>query len=202
MKRLVQEARKAGADEVIVASNSSIRDARTVPAGKNRSEDYNSAAKAAKGDVLVFIQRKTVKFPRDLFRKMRITVEGGAVGGGVNIKFDKTHWMLSIVAFFSNYYRMRIRKIIYCDQTMFVRTSVFRKMKGFKKIPLFGDSDFSARLRKQGKLAFLKGPVVTGADRFVANGIFRHTLRNQVLKLLYNIGISPNKIKRIYEARM
>jgi len=209
MTHLILQAKKSGADEIIVAIKPE-HDAitkkykvRTVLGGKSRGADYNAAARVATGDVLVLLHQNTIRLPKGLFRNIKKVMSNNVViGGGVNIAFDFAHWMLSLNAFISNYYRMRLKKIIYCDQTIFVRKMAFKKMKGFKQILIFEDTDFSKRLRKQGKLVFLKGPVLTSAHRFIKNGIFFHTFRNQLLKLLYIIGVNPKILKQIYEFKI
>lgn len=209
LEHVTKLAKKAGADEIIVATRSEFRKSakklgvRVVPGGRMRGQDYNTAAHVARGDVLVLLHQNTVSIPRKLFSDIKAIMDDSAIiGGGVNIAFDNPHWLLNAVAFLSNNYRMRLRKVIYADQTLFMRKSVFLKLKGFKAMPIFEDTDFSARLRKQGKLVFLKGPVVTSAYRFVKNGVFFHTLRNQLLKLFYLLGIPPKVLKRIYEWRI
>lgn len=193
LKRLRKELkRRKGVDEVIVSSG-----------GNTRGQNYNAAARAASGDVLVLLHQNTIKLPKNAFTRIKkVMKDPSVVGGGINTKFDHKSNLLRLIAWLSNNYRMRLRKIIYADQTIFVRESVFQKLKGFKRMPIFEDTDFSARLKKQGKLVFLKGPVVTSAHRFVKNGVLFHTLRNQLLKLLYHFSVQPKALKRIYEFRL
>ena len=205
MERLVKLVKKAGADEVIVASKpgQKFKGVKVVRGGSTRGEDYNRAARVGKGEIFALIHQNTLAMPKRCFSEMKEAMRNEqVVGGGVNIKFDNPHWFLKLVAFLSNNYRMRFRKVIYCDQTIFIRKSTYRKMRGFKKMPIFEDTDFSVRLRKQGKLVFLKGPVVTSAHRFVKSGVMLHTVRNQLLKLFYNLGFSPRILRKIYTARL
>lgn len=207
LRRVIGIAKRAGADEIIVSARPGLRTAAqqlgvtVVRSGKNRAQDYNAAARAAHGDILVFIHQNTRHFPRTLFSDMKRALhDPDTVGGGINIAFDHSSPLLAVVAFLSNYYRMRLRRVPYCDQTIFVRRSVFEKMVGFRNMPVFEDTDFARRLRKKGRLAFLKGPVVTSAHRFLRDGIIRQIVRNQLLKLLYHLGVPPKALKRIYEA--
>ena len=74
-------------------------------------------------------------------------------------------------------------------------------MGGIKTIPIFEDADFSRRLNKRGKLKFLKGPVVTCAHRYLKSGIGFHSVRNQILKILYAIGFNAHTLKDYYKTR-
>jgi len=188
MNRLVKEAKKLRADEIIIGK------------GKTRGLQYNNAAKKAKGDILILLHQNSIKFPKNLVKNIkRVMKDPEVVGGGVNMKFDKPGWLLSWVAFTSNYFRMRCRWIPYCDQTIFVRKSIFKELKGFKNMSIFEDTEFSLRLREKGKMAFLKGPVITSSHRFLKKGVLLHTLRCQLLKVCYHCGMSQKRMKRMYE---
>lgn len=209
IENVVRLAKKSGVDEIIVAAKPGQEKklkklgVKVAKSRGMRGLDYNAAAKKATGDVFLLMHQNTVQLPRQLLSQIKkVLLDPSVVGGAVNIKFDHHSAMLSFVAFMSNYYRMRLRKIAYADQTIFVRKNIFRKMKGFKAMLIFEDTDFSERLNKQGRLVFLRGPVVTSSHRFVKAGVVTQTLRNQTLKLMYHLRISPKTMKKIYEFRL
>jgi len=186
---------KTGQRETVEAAGATF-----VQGTSMRGSDFNAAARVATGDVFVLLHQNTVDIPSTLFDDIKHAMrDPSVIGGAVNVAFDNQHWMMRLVAWLSNNYRMRLRKLPYIDQTIFVRADVYRHMGGFKDIPIFEDTDFSARLRRQGSLVFLDGSVVTSAHRFEKNGLVFHTLRNQLLKAMYTIGISPFFLKRFYE---
>jgi hypothetical protein len=196
---VVNLVKKSGVDEIVFSSQR-FHDCPTVRPGANRAEDFNNTAQAATGDVFVFIHQNTRTLPKNFVEQIRSKLaDPGVVGGGFHIRFDNPHFLLQLNARYSNHVRMRLRKTIYADQTLFIRSSVFRKMGGFKEIPIFEDTEFSHRLRKFGQLAFVSEAVETSAHRFLKHGIFYHSLRNQVLKIMYHIGVPPGTLKRIYE---
>lgn len=174
--------------------------AKWVPGSTMRGLDFNQAAKHATGDVYALLHQNTIHIPKQLFNDIKKTMQSDTyIGGAVNVVFDSSHWLMTIVTWMSNNYRMRLRNIPYIDQTIFVRADVFKELNGFKAMPIFEDTDFSVRLRKQGKLAFLDGPVKTSAHRFVRNGVLFHTMRNQIVKIMYTLGVPLPTIKTFYE---
>jgi hypothetical protein len=52
-----------------------------------------------------------------------------------------------------------------------------------------------------GRIAIVPAAVVTSARRWQKLGIFKTTLINQLMVLAYALGISPNKLARLYRGR-
>ncbi|MDE3085081.1 MAG: hypothetical protein KGJ37_07710, partial [Verrucomicrobiota bacterium] len=61
------------------------------------------------------------------------------------------------------------------DQGIFVRSSVFRSLGGFRLLDKCEDLDFSLRLAKAGRTCALRTPVITSARRFEKRGAVRQT---------------------------
>ena len=194
LNELIKKVKQTGVDEIIVATNNKLK-IKTVPKQKNRAADYNAAAKKATGDILVLIHQNTTKFPDDFKQQIINTIKNNNAGA-FNIKFNHKHPVLSYVAFMSNNYRMRLRKIPYFDQTIFVKRDIFQQIGGVPEIPIFEDTEFSKKLSK---LQFSKSIIETSAHRFTNNGILFHTLRNQYVKLLHFAKIDSETIRRIYQ---
>jgi hypothetical protein len=188
-------------DEVIIASKKikiKKSNIKLVKNGPNRAMEFNRCAKAASGDVLILLHQNTVNLPRNLASDIRKKFTKEFIAGASNIKFDQNHWLLKVVAFLSNNWRMRIRKLPYCDQTIFLRKKLFMEINGFKNMDIFEDTDFLKKFNK-GPLLFLNKTITTSSYRFKKHGIYYHTLRNQLLKLLFLLGVTPKKLKKIYE---
>jgi len=71
-------------------------------------------------------------------------------------------------------------------------------MGEYADIPLMEDVEFVNRLRRRGKLAFIREPVVTDSRRFTTQGRIRATLRNKLTKMGYALGVSPERLARFY----
>jgi len=81
---------------------------------------------------------------------------------------------------------------------MFVRRDVFEAMGGFSEIPLMEDIEFSRRLKQRGKTACLRQKVSTSSRRWEGHGMVRTVLLMWRLRLLYWLGVSPEKLADMY----
>ena len=98
-------------------------------------------------------------------------------------------------------WRVRLFKLPYGDQALFVKASVFRELGGYAGMPLMEDVDLVRRLKRYGRLSYLEAPVTTSARRWEKNGPLRTTLTNTVLLLGYHLGISPDRLAAFYYRR-
>jgi rSAM/selenodomain-associated transferase 2 len=87
---------------------------------------------------------------------------------------------------------------LFGDQSIFVRTSVFRKMGGFAEIPLMEDVEFSRRLRRLGGIALLDPPLLSSPRRFRRLGSWRTTLLNITFFCLFYLGVDPHTLQKWY----
>lgn len=161
----------------------------------HRAALMNLGAHVAKGDILLFLHPDTTLPDATLHQIEHL--DQCMIGGGADITFDPNTPLLSLIAWGSNNIRMRRGKIIYGDQCIFVRRTIFNNLGGYKDLALFEDYDFSSRLRQKGRLLFLKG-AVTSSRRFIANGILRQTLRNWYLTMLYWCGVPDTRLRKLY----
>jgi rSAM/selenodomain-associated transferase 2 len=161
-----------------------------------RAAQLNAAARAAKGDVLLFLHADS-RLPVDAFASLAeawraATVVGGnfAVafeGGGL---FERT---LGAV------YRLQRRHgFYYGDSTVWVRRESFDALGGYREIPIMDDYDFVRRLERSGVTRCLPGPARTSARRWRAMGIARTVLAWFVIRWLYVAGASPERLVRLY----
>lgn len=162
---------------------------------ENRSDLMNEGTKISKGNFFFFLHPDTF-VDKNVFFKIK-KLPSHIIGGGVFITFDKKHPLLNFISWSSNNIRMRLFKIIYGDQCIFVRKEIFQRMKGYKSMMLFEDYEFSSRLKKQGELIFVSS-AQTSARRFLKKGIFKQIMLNWYLVFLYWIGVSDYKLRRYY----
>ena len=163
----------------------------------NRGEQLNLGAAAAMGDVIVFQHSDT-----DLENAHVAAIEAAlsdpqVIGGAFFRKFDGRHprlmWLESVARFLT-----RHGGTLYGDQSIFVRRNNFRTLRGFAKIPLMEDVEFSRRLRAAGKIAVLDPPVQSSARRHLRKGAWRTSIQNGLFIVLYNLGVSPHRLHRWY----
>ena len=84
------------------------------------------------------------------------------------------------------------------DQAQFATREVFERLGGFRDWPILEDLDFIRRLKRQGRIAVLPGPVTTAARRFLGHGVARTVATNWLIWVLFAFGVSPVRLARLY----
>ena len=85
----------------------------------------------------------------------------------------------------------------YGDQGLLVSRALYQQVGGFRPIPIMEDVDIVRRLGRA-RLRLLDVDAITSAVRYRREGYLRRMLRNAVCLSLYFIGVSPDRIRRIY----
>ena len=104
---------------------------------------------------------------------------------------------LAIVAALMNL-RSRLTGIATGDQAMFMTRAAFRAVGGFPDQPLMEDIELSRRLRRLSAPACLRARVVTSGRRWEARGVWRTIALMWRLRLLYSLGVAPERLARSY----
>jgi hypothetical protein len=98
-------------------------------------------------------------------------------------------------------WRSRLTGIATGDQAMFVRRDLFEKAGGIPEIELMEDIALSKILKRSGPPLCLEGLVKTSGRRWEKNGILRTVFLMWRLRLLYFLGLGPERLARIYEGQ-
>jgi hypothetical protein len=124
----------------------------------------------------------------------------GITGGAFHRRFDDRRvWM----TWWERLLR-RISKVagpLFGDQSLFVKSAVFRQLGGFADLPIMEDVDFSRRLRRLGPITLLDPPLWSSPRRFRRLGNARTLFVNLALIALFYLGVSPQTLHRWYYAR-
>ena len=166
-------------------------------AGRGRATQMNVGARAASGQVLLFLHADTVlppDFPALLENALR---NPRVVGGRFDVRLDAEGRLFRIIETLMNL-RSRLSRIATGDQAIFVRSRTFQELGGYREAELMEDLELSYRLKRQGELACLRERVVTSARRWQRDGIVRTIGLMWLLRLLYFIGVSPSYLKTFY----
>lgn len=168
---------------------------RRVRAERGRARQMNAGAREATEDVLLFLHADTF-LPMDAFRLIGEALADPEVAGGCfRLAFDRDDPWLRTYSFFS---RINHPLFTYGDQGLFVRREVLQRIGGFREMPILEDVEIQDRLRRAGRFVKLRHPVVTSARRFVRYGPVRQQALNVGIVLLYNLGVPPARLKRLY----
>jgi rSAM/selenodomain-associated transferase 2 len=171
-----------------------------VTSPRGRSRQMNAGARAASGDVLLFLHADTL-LPEGFASAIERALDDSAVvGGRFDVLLSPSSALLSLVAALMNA-RSRLSRIATGDQAIFVRATAFARLGGFADIPLMEDIDFSRRLKRGGRIACLRERVTTSSRRWLADGPIRTILRMWTLRLLYFAGVPAARLRRAYPDR-
>ena len=91
--------------------------------------------------------------------------------------------------------RSRLTGIATGDQAIFVRREAF---PGFPEIALMEDIAFSRVMKRRGRPACLRERVSTSGRRWEARGVLRTIVLMWRLRLLYALGVAPQRLARQY----
>ena len=162
-----------------------------------RAVQMNAGAALAGGEVLLFLHADTIVppgFDRTVVSTLR---DDRIVGGRFDVCLMPSSPLLWLTGTLINL-RSRLSGIATGDQAIFVRLGVFEKLGGFEEIPLMEDIAFSCALKRRGRIACLREQVVTSSRRWRRNGIIRTILLMWSLRVLYSLGVSPQRLRRAY----
>lgn len=117
--------------------------------------------------------------------------------GRFDVRLSPNIFPFAIISAFINT-RSRLTQVMTGDQGIFIRTDIFKRIKGYAEIPLMEDVEISKRLRKLAK-ADCDGPIIkTSARRWQQYGWLKTVLLMWQLRLLYWLGISPDTLVKKY----
>ena len=166
----------------------------------HRAARMNAGAAAARGDVFLFHHPRSVLPAEAADVLARGLEDESVVYGGFTHGFDREAWILRFTSWWSNRVRSR-RGILYLDHCIFVRRDAFERAGGWPDAPIFEDTIFPKALSRVGRMAVLPASVTTSARRFVDRGLYKHSAVNQFLKLLFVLGVGPDRLNRLYEGK-
>ena len=171
--------------------------ARLLTAPPGRAGQMNAGATAASGEILLFLHSDT-RLPAGAFGLIEEAMrDPGAVGGGFLHRFDRDDWFSRFISLSANT-RTRLCRLFFGDQAIFVRREVFERLGGYADMPLFEDWDFTARLRKEGRVVFIRRPIETSGRRIDAWGKRKAFAIWWGFSILYALGVSPERLARYY----
>jgi rSAM/selenodomain-associated transferase 2 len=190
--------RQPGDFEVIVVDGGSIDHTgeivrgeprvRFLTAPKGRASQMNTAARHATGDWLLFLHADTLLPEGALARLNALETDATVQAGGFLHQFSGTDWRLRAFSYFNNV-RCRWSKIIYGDQAMFVRRTLFEQLGGFPNEPILEDVLFNRKLAHVVTPVLLAPPVITDSRKFVQMGIWRSAVRGALILLSIKLHI-------------
>lgn len=170
---------------------------RVIECKPGRALQMNAGARGASGDLLMFMHADSRVSPES-YRKMIETMQSGdLIGGAFSLMIESEKIFLKLISALATL-RSRYLNLVYGDQTIFVRSGVFRELGGFPLLPICEDLEFFRRLSRKGKVILLEEKAVTSERRWMKEGILFTTLRNIVIATLFLLGFPPRILSKRY----
>ena len=154
-------------------------------APKGRASQMNAGAARARGEWLLFLHADTL-LPKDGLAHIGELPKEVTVGG-FRHRFSGRGFGLWLVSLVDNIRCSRSR-IIFGDQAMFIRRSLFARLGGFPEVERLEDVLFCEKLVKHAKPVLLDQEVVTDSRKFVQHGVWRSLMRVAIILLCVNLG--------------
>lgn len=172
-----------------------VRVIRTAP---GRARQMNAGAAAATGAWLLFLHADS-GLPPGWYDALQ-ALPADAVGGWFRFALDDPAWQARVIER-GVALRVRLLRLPYGDQGLFVRPRIFHALGGFRELPLLEDVEFVRRLVRAGRVVELPLPLVTSARRWRGDGWLRRSARNLAIVSGYFAGVSPALLSRWYARR-
>lgn len=164
---------------------------------KGRGSQMNGGASAAGGEILLFLHADTRLEKGWNDAVTRALQNEGCAGGAFALHIDSPRRQFRLIESWVRL-RCRIFRLPYGDQALFMRKKTFMEIGGYRDIPLMEDVDIIKRLKEIGKIVMLSEEVVTSARRWEREGWVCTAARNQLIMLLYKMGMDPQRLVRMY----
>jgi rSAM/selenodomain-associated transferase 2 len=164
---------------------------------KGRGTQMNAGAVAARGDILLFLHADTRLEKGWCEAITRRLDDEKPAGGAFTLSIDSPGMQFRLIEWWVKF-RCRIFALPYGDQGLFMRRKTFVEIGGYRDIPLMEDVDIMARLKKTGKIVVLREKAITSARKWEREGWVFTSVRNQLIMLLYRLGVDPRKLDRLY----
>ncbi len=165
---------------------------------KGRGTQMNVGAKQAEGDILLFLHADTHLPPDTPALIERALRDTATLGGFFQIAFVPHS---PLADFYARCYNVRSHfRIFYGDACLFVRREVFERLGGYQAALLMEDFELVLRLRRAGRLAYIReGAVRSSSRRFSTTSVGVKMLFVWFwLHILMACGVSQEKLARFY----
>lgn len=190
------------ADEIIVSDGGSMDDtvkiaraagAEVIRGSPGRGVQLARGAEAARFGGLLFVHSDTVLDPLGVWR-VRKHVNRSLRPACFRLRLDDPAWQARVIERAVDW-RTRLLQLPYGDQALAVRRDRYQEAGGFRHLPLMEDVDLITRLPP---IVILPDEATTSADRWRRDGWARRSARNLFCLALWNAGVSPERIERVY----
>lgn len=165
---------------------------------KGRGIQMNAGAAISTGAILLFLHADTL-LPANAFQIIITAINSGRFNAGAfTLSFDNCGIPFTLISL-SARVRGCLTGIPFGDQGIFITKKLFKKLGGYREIPLMEDIDLMRRVKKEkGRIFISPEKVITSARKWERDGILYTTGKNIIIQILYFSGVSPDTLVRYY----
>lgn len=166
---------------------------------KGRAKQMNTGAKNASFETLYFLHADS--FPPANFDELILKeINAGNKAGCFKMKFDKNHWWLNLMGWFTKFNHKACRG---GDQSLFVSKSLFEKLNGFnEKFIVYEDNEFICRLYKKKEFTVIPKIIITSARKYEEIGIWKLQFCFVNIYLKRWMGAAPEELHQYYKSKI
>lgn len=194
-------------DEIIVVDGSSedktreiVREfpnVRLISSPRGRAFQMNAGAQIAKGKCMLFLHADVI-IDEICLSMLKNQICGNEVQWGwFAFTLNSPRFIYRVIEKGANL-RNRLTGIPLGDHGIFVKRGMFYIIGGFPEIPIMEDLEFVKKMNIVVNGVEIKSPVKISVRRFEHSGIIRTLSIMWILKMLYSVGVSPEKLAKYY----
>lgn len=201
------------ADDTLAALADRHADVVRAQSRSGRARQMNAGAEAASGEILLFLHADT-RLPDGGLQLVADTLgpavaaarlgegaDGLSEAGAFTLAFADGGLVLKLFALGGGL-RNRLTRTPYGDQAQFFTARLFRELGGYPDIPLMEDVAIMHALKRTGRRpAILPASVRTSTRRYREQGVLYAGVRNNILRLLYGVGVPAHKLATHYRRK-
>lgn len=206
LARLVRGAMSGLVREVVISDGGSTDEtpriaeatgANFISAPRGRGSQLAAGAEAARGDWLLFLHADTV-LDHGWENEVAEFIERAGPDRAAAFRFALDDFgtgarrLEKFVAL-----RCALFGLPYGDQGLLISRRLYRKIGGFRPMPLMEDVDIVRRLGRR-NLVMLRARAVTSSAKFRERGYFARSAKNLGLLALYFLHVPPRVLARLY----
>lgn len=173
-------------------------DVRLVTSAPGRGIQMNAGAAASSAPLLWFLHADSRLPPS--WKRALVGLPPDVGGGWFRFALDDEAWQARLLER-AVALRVRLLRLPYGDQGVFVRRDLFERLGGFAEWPLMEDVDFVRRLVAAARVHEVPLPLLTSARRWRRDGWLARSARNVAVLSLHLAGVAPARLARWYEGR-
>jgi rSAM/selenodomain-associated transferase 2 len=195
-------------DEVIVVDGfsedntreivSTFRSVKLFTSKTGRAVQMNLGAENASNKYILFLHADTLVNSACLSELKNEITSNSVEWGWFSIKLNSPRLAFRIIETGANL-RASLTKTPLGDHGIFVRKDIFDRVCGFPEIHLMEDIEFIKKIKLVSKKGIkIKAPIYTSVRRFKESGILKTFFIMWLLRILYYLGVSAERLAKYY----